>query len=249
MSARRYESYRRLRRLREQLLARAAPCTPRRSATRATVDWRPAMACASVPPSMYSSSPPTGTPCAMRLARMPRWRTSCARKCAVASPSTVEFVASMTSRTWPPSSSAIELRAAELLGTDAVERRQVAHQHEVAPAVAARLLDRHHVGRRFDHAQQRGIALAAGADFAQFRLGQHAALAAAADALDRTLQAPWPASAPPGAHPAADERPCAARSSGPTPGSARSASIRAESAGECCIRTAVSCRAAAAGRP
>jgi hypothetical protein len=33
---------------------------------------RPASACASVPPSTYSSSPPTGTPCAMREARMPR---------------------------------------------------------------------------------------------------------------------------------------------------------------------------------
>jgi hypothetical protein len=35
---------------------------------------RPASACASVPPSTYSSSPPIGTPCAIRVARMPRAR-------------------------------------------------------------------------------------------------------------------------------------------------------------------------------
>src|SRR6202034_3643498 len=46
----------------------------------------------------------------------------------------------------------LELAQPELLGPDAIERRQVSHQYEVAAAVAARLLDRHHIGGRFDRA-------------------------------------------------------------------------------------------------
>ena len=73
MDPRRYESYRRLRRLREELTAARGP--KHGVEGRSETDWRPASACASVPPSTYSSSPPIGTPCAMRLARMPRrWR-------------------------------------------------------------------------------------------------------------------------------------------------------------------------------
>ena len=64
---------------------------------------------------------------------------------------------------------------ADLVGADAVERRQVAHQHEVAAAVARRLLDRHDVGRRLDHAEQRAVAARRGADRAEFALGEHAA--------------------------------------------------------------------------
>src|SRR5690606_22924640 len=36
-------------------------------------------ACARVPRSTYSSSPPSGRPCASRLGRTPAWRASCAR--------------------------------------------------------------------------------------------------------------------------------------------------------------------------
>ena len=36
-------------------------------------------ACDSVPRSTYSSSPPSGRPCASRLGRAPCWRASCAR--------------------------------------------------------------------------------------------------------------------------------------------------------------------------
>src|ERR1700756_1639268 len=61
----------------------------------------------------------------------------------------------------------LELAYAELLGPDAVERRQVAHEHEVAPAVAARGFDRHHVRGRLDRAQQCRVALRRGADRAQ----------------------------------------------------------------------------------
>src|SRR5204862_144992 len=54
-----------------------------------------------VPQATYSSSPPTGTPWAMRVARMPRRAASSPRKWAVASPSTVELVARISSRTPP----------------------------------------------------------------------------------------------------------------------------------------------------
>src|SRR3569623_1426695 len=48
-------------------------------------DLSPAMACDSVPPSMYSSSPPRGTPWAMRLAKRTRERAGeLARALAVA---------------------------------------------------------------------------------------------------------------------------------------------------------------------
>ena len=51
-----------------------------------------------------------------------------------------------------------ELRESKLIGTDAIERREMAHQHEVGAAIAARLLDRRNVRGRFDHTQQRLIA-------------------------------------------------------------------------------------------
>ncbi len=65
VASRRLESYRRLLALAEEMAARDQ-----------AMIWRPASAWASVPPSTYSSSPPTGTPCAMRDARMPRRATS-----------------------------------------------------------------------------------------------------------------------------------------------------------------------------
>src|SRR6185503_2400930 len=70
-------------------------CPP--SLPAASMARRPVSARASVPASMYSSSPPTGTPYAMRLARKPCLSASAASKCAVASPSTVTLVASTTS--------------------------------------------------------------------------------------------------------------------------------------------------------
>ena len=62
-----------------------------------SISRRPLSARASVPPSMYSSSPPTGTPYAIRLARKPCLCASAATRCAVASPSTVTLVASTIS--------------------------------------------------------------------------------------------------------------------------------------------------------
>src|SRR5262252_1639159 len=62
-----------------------------------SISRRPRSARDSVPLSMYSSSPPTGTPYAIRLARTPCLWASAATRLAVASPSTVTLVARTTS--------------------------------------------------------------------------------------------------------------------------------------------------------
>src|SRR6185312_5696348 len=62
---------------------------------------RPPKACASVLRSTYSSSPPSGTPWANRVGRTPPARANWARKCAVASPSTVGLVAMINSSISP----------------------------------------------------------------------------------------------------------------------------------------------------
>ena len=72
---------------------------------------------------------------------------------------------------------------AQLLGPDAVERRQVPHQYEVHTAKPRRVLDRHDIGRRFDDAELRLVTTGCGADRTQLVLGEHAAAAAMADAL------------------------------------------------------------------
>src|SRR5690606_29108242 len=71
------------------------------SGSRQAISLREPNACESVPRSTYSSSPPSGTPCASRLGLTWCWRASCARSCAVASPSTVGLVAMISSRTSP----------------------------------------------------------------------------------------------------------------------------------------------------
>ena len=100
-------------------------------------------------------------------------RATCAssrRKCAVASPSTVGLVARISSRTPPSASIASSSRAPSSSGPDAIQRRQMSHQHEVVAAIAARELNRHHIGGRFHHAQQRRIALRRRADRTQLTL-------------------------------------------------------------------------------
>src|SRR5262245_40273692 len=82
----------------------------------------------------------------------------------------------------------LEAVEAELLRANAVERREVAHQHEVAAAIAAGLLDRDDVGRRLDDAQGGRVALRRRADLAQFAVRQHAAPAAVYDVRRRILE-------------------------------------------------------------
>ena len=72
-----------------------------------------------------------GTPCAIRLDFTLCRDASSEITWAVASPSTVVFVARIASDTALPRAK-FQLSEAEFIRTDAVERRQMAHQHEVA---------------------------------------------------------------------------------------------------------------------
>ena len=94
---------------------------------------------------------------------------------AVASPVVVGFVASTTSRT---GRSAVALHARvqlgdlEVVGIDAVDRRQRAAEHVVAAAVLVRALDRDHVAGLLDDADQPGVAALVLADAAARAVGQ-----------------------------------------------------------------------------
>src|SRR5688500_7231833 len=69
----------------------------------------------------------------------------------------------------------------EFARTNAIERTQAALQHEIQPAVAGRLLDRHAVGRRLHCAQQVRVAAGAGADRALLGFAGIAAAPTVAD--------------------------------------------------------------------
>src|SRR5690606_29414823 len=71
----------------------------------------------------------------------------------------------------------------ELAGADAVDRRKVAEQHEVAAAIRVRALDREEIRRRLDDAEVRRIALRAAAKAASRLLGERAAPLAVANRL------------------------------------------------------------------
>ena len=81
-----------------------------------------------------------------------------------------------------------QLRNADRLRPQAIERRQMPLQHEVTPAIA-RLLDRIDIHRPFHHAQLGIVAARVGALRAQLLLGQGPALAAMANAFHRLGQA------------------------------------------------------------
>ena len=68
-------------------------------------------------------------------------------------------------------------------GLDAVERRERAAEHVVEAAVLVRALERDHVDRLLDDADDGAVAARVEADRAELLLGQVAALAAEADAL------------------------------------------------------------------
>ena len=71
----------------------------------------------------------------------------------------------------------------QVLGLDAVERRERAAEHVVEAAVLARPLERDEVDGLLDDADRRAVATGVEADRAQLVLGEVAALAAEADAL------------------------------------------------------------------
>jgi hypothetical protein len=100
-------------------------------------------------------------------------------------------VATITSLAGPPSSGSVARQQAvemNLLRTDAVERREPPHQHEILAAIGQRLLDHDLIGRRFDHAEQRRVALWIAAGSADFEFGEGIAARAMADAIDGPAQ-------------------------------------------------------------
>jgi UDP-2,3-diacylglucosamine pyrophosphatase LpxH len=64
---------------------------------------------------------------------------------------------------------------AQFLGPDAVEWRQVTHQHEVEALKARREIDGLYIGRHLHHAEQRGVPTRIRAHRAQLGLAQGAA--------------------------------------------------------------------------
>ena len=93
------------------------------------------------------------------------------------------FVASTTSSIRRPLDAAQQLVDAQVLGLDAVERRERAAEHVVEAAVLVRPLERDQVDRLLDDADDGAVAARVEADRAELLLGQVAALAAEADAL------------------------------------------------------------------
>ena len=93
------------------------------------------------------------------------------------------FVASTTSVISPARDPAQQLVDPQVLGLDAVERRERAAEHVVEAAVLVRALERDHVDRLLDDADDGAVAARVEADRAELLLGQVAALAAEADAL------------------------------------------------------------------
>ena len=149
---------------------------------------RPASARPSVTSSAYSRSPPTGRPDASRVTVTcgERSRRPSAMNSAVASPVVVGFVARTTSRIGSLGrldDARVELGDLQVLGVDAVDRRQRAAEHVVAPAVLVRALDRDDVAGLLDDADQARVAPLVLADPAARLVGEVEAHLAQADAL------------------------------------------------------------------
>ena len=133
----------------------------------------PAKARPRVTSSACSRSAPTGRPLARRVIEtLPR--SSSATWWAVASPVVVGLVARTTSATGSsaPSTRATSSRDLQVLGIDAVDRRQRAAEHVVEAAVLVGALDRDHVGGLLDDADQRAVAARVLADLAARSLGE-----------------------------------------------------------------------------
>ncbi len=95
--------------------------------------------------SANSRSPPCGTPLAMRVIATPSDASSRLSRSAVASPSTLGGVATMTSPTPSLRIRSTSFADRQVLGADPLERRQQPPEHEVAPAHRPGALDGHQV--------------------------------------------------------------------------------------------------------
>jgi hypothetical protein len=82
----------------------------------------------------------------------------------------------------------LELIEPEFPRPNAIEGRQMTHEHEVASSKTAGLLDRDDVGGRLDDAELCDVALLGGANGAQLALREHAAALAMPDRRQRLAQ-------------------------------------------------------------
>ncbi len=101
----------------------------------------------------------------------------------------------------------------QFLRPDAVERREVAHQHVVHALEGVGLLHHVEVGRHLDDAQQGGVAPGRGTALADLVLAEGVAAAAVAQHFARPAPAPAPGAGRPSGRAAAGDRPCAAPTS------------------------------------
>ncbi len=79
----------------------------------------------------------------------------------------------------------LEIGQPQLFRPVTVQRRQPPEQHEITPAVGAGSLDREHVSRSFDHAEQGRVAPGIGTDIAQLGIGEITAAPAVPHRLQR----------------------------------------------------------------
>ena len=94
---------------------------------------------------------------AMRVTFTPSGFSSRARYSAVASPSTFGLVARMISSMLPFADAREQALDLQLVGADALQRRQRAHQHVIHALEVARLLDGRDILRLLDDADQRWL--------------------------------------------------------------------------------------------
>ena len=146
------------------------------------ISRRPESARPSVTSSAYSRSPPTGSPLARRVTRTRSRRRSCevrrrrlAGRVRVRGEDDLDHSVALDA--------VHELVDPQVLGLDAVERRERAAEHVVEAAELRRPLERDDVDRLLDDADRGAVAPRVEADCAQLLLGEVAALAAETDAL------------------------------------------------------------------
>ena len=121
----------------------------------------------------------------MRVTCRPSGFSSRARYIAVASPSMLGFVARMTSVMSSSVMRAEQLLHAQLLGADALDRRDRALQHVVATTELVRAFDRDDVARLFDDAHDVRVAPFVAAERAELAFGD------VVSSAGTTSRGPW----------------------------------------------------------
>ena len=141
----------------------------------------------SVTSSAYSRSPPTGRPLARRVTTTSRralaQRVGDVQRGRLAGRRRVRREHDLGDRLRRVGHAAVELGDLQVLGVDAVDRRQRAAEHVVAPAVLVRALDRDDVAGLLDDADEARVAALVLADATARRVGEVEADLAQPDAL------------------------------------------------------------------